>query len=342
MQVEVNVRGLDLERVPDAARRLEAAGVHVLADGEIRRDPFISLALAAAATERIGLASAITIAFARSPMVSAYSARNLHEISGGRFSLGLGTQVKRHVLRRFSGSWDRPGPQLRDYVQAVRAIWRCWDEGVALDHHGPYYQIDLMSPEFDLGPDPNGPIDLAVAAVNAYNLETAARYADTVRLHAFCTPAYLREVIVPQLDRSSPEGAGRPTIVGGGFIATGADEAEVAAARETARGRIGFYGTTRTYRGVLEHHGWGGLADDLRARSDAGRWSELADLVDDEVLDTFTTSAPYAGIGEAVRARYGGIVDRVQFPCPSLDDDWDGFAEAVASVAQPTSMSGDR
>lgn len=336
MQVEVNVRGLQLADVAPAAQRLDAAGVDVLADGEIRRDPFVSLTVAAAATERIRIASAITIAFARSPMVTAYAARNLHELSGGRFSLGLGTQVKRHVLRRFAAAWERPGPRLRDYVQAVRAIWRAWDTGASLAHHGDFYTVDLMTPEFDLGPNPHGPIDLAVAAVNAYNLATASHVADTVRVHAFCTPAYLRDVILPRLEAARPAGRGGPRVVGGGFVATGATEQEVARAREAARSRIAFYGTTRTYRGVLEHHGWSELADELRRRSDAGRWDALANVVPDEVVDAFTTTAGYGALGPALQARYGGIVDRVQLPCPALDGDWDAFAATVAAVQHPT------
>ena len=330
MQVEVNVRGIDLEQVVEVARRLEAAGVDVVADGEIRRDPAVSLTMVAGATSRIRIATAVTIAFARSPMVNAYTARNLHELSRGRFSLGLGTQVKRHVQRRFSADWDRPGPRLRDHVRAIRDIWRAWDEGGSLEHRSDHYTIDLMTPEFDLGPNPHGAIDLAVAAVNPYNLATAARYADTVRLHAFGTPAHLHEVVLPELDANS-DGV-RPTVVGGGFVATGADEAAVVEAREASRARIAFYGTTRTYRPVLDHHGWGDLAVDLRSLADAGRWEELAAVVPDDVVDTFVTAATYDRIAPAIAERFAGLVDRVQLPCPPIEADWEGFATAVDAI----------
>lgn len=331
MQVEANVRGLELSQVVPAARLLEDAGVDVIADGEIRRDPLITMAILAGTTHRVGLATAVTIAFARSPMVLATAARNLNELSSGRFSLGLGTQVKRHIERRFGARWSAPGPHLRDYVRAVRDIWRCWHEGSELDHHSEHYTLDLMTPEFDLGPDPNGPIDLAVAAVNRYNLTTAARFADTVRLHPFCTSDYLTDVVLPQLDAAAGS-RGRPLVVGGGFIATGADEQEVQCAREAARARIAFYGSTRTYRGVLDHHGWGELCVDLRALSEDGRWEEMSGIVPDEVVDAFATVGTYDTIASQIADRYAGSVDRAQLPCPRLDGDWEGFTAAVAST----------
>ena len=329
MQVEVNIRDIEIHDVVAAAQRLEAVNVDIVSDGEIRRDPFVTMALVAGATTRIGLATAVTIAFARSPMVVAYAARNLHDLSGGRFSVGLGTQVKRHIERRFSESWERPGPRLREYVRAVRNIWQAWDGETELAHHGEHYNLDLMTSEFALPPSRHGKIDLAVAAVNPYNLATAARYADTVRLHPFCTPSYLTDVILPTLDDAADS---RPAVVGGGFIATGGNEESVWRSREAARHRIAFYGTTRTYHPVLRHHGWGELAINLRRRADEGRWDELAELVPEEVMEEFVTSATYDRLGAALAKRYLGKLDRIQLPCPPFDAPWGDFATAVADI----------
>jgi probable F420-dependent oxidoreductase len=345
VQVEVNIRSVGMSALAEAAARLEATGVDVVADSEVRRDPFLTVALLAATTSRVGLASAVTIAFARSPMVVAYGARNLNEMTCGRFHLGVGTQVKRHILRRFSARWESPGPMLRDYLQALRDTWYSWENTTPLAHESANYTIDLMTPEFDLGPDPFRPIPIEVAAVNSFNVGVAASLGDAIRLHAFSTPDFVRRSIVPTLVGSaalSPQGAGRPfDIIGGGFIATAVDEEGVVSQRAAARRRIAFYGSTRTYLAVLETHGWTELGTDLRALADAGRWEEMAGIVPDEVVDEFVTSGTYDEIASKIESRYGGILTRVQLPCPPDDADWDAFGamlERVHRIPNPSTL----
>ncbi|MGH3660593.1 MAG: TIGR03617 family F420-dependent LLM class oxidoreductase [Micromonosporaceae bacterium] len=337
MRVEATLRHLPTGEVQAAASALEAAGAHALCDSEIRRDPLLSMTLAAAATSTLELATAVVIAFPRSPMVTAYAARNLCDYSGGRFRLGLGTQVRGHIERRFSTAWSSPGPQLRDYLLAVRTIWRSWQTGDRLSYQGRFYSFDLMTPEFDLGPGAAGAPRLDIAAVNPYNLELAGELCDGVRLHSFTTPSYVREVALPRL-RAGAARAGRRlrdvTVMGGGFIATGATPEEVRDSREKARARVAFYGSTRAYRRVLEHHGWESLHEELRELVRAGRWDDLSGVVPDRVLDAFCTTAPYPDLAAAVRDRYGGLVDQVQLACPALGSPgWSAFTDACAGLA---------
>ena len=339
VEVEVNIRQVPLHLVGDAARSLESAGVDVVADSEVRRDPYLTMAVIAGVTERIRLATAISIAFSKSPMVHAYSARNLNELSHGRFHLGLGTQVKQHVIRRFGSDWGRPGPHLEDCVVAIRDIWHTWETGDPLVHRSEHYSIDLMTPEFDLGPDPHGAIPIEIAAVNSYNIGVAARLADGLRLHAFSTAAYIREIIKPTVEQAVHAAGRSPDsvrLIGGGFIATGETEQEVESARETARRRVGFYGSTRTYRPVLEHHGWGELGEELRRIVDAGQWDRLAAAVPDEVLEAFVCAGTYAEIVPELAARYLGTVDRVQLPWPGGEHgtafDRDRFRAFIAEI----------
>lgn len=338
MKVEASLRTTPLSDAAATAAALEKAKVDVVSDAEVRRDPFVSLTLAATGTRSVTLASAVTIAFPRSPMVVAYSARNVHDYSAGRFRLGIGTQVKRHIERRFGTPWDAPGPRLRDYVLALRAIWQTWQTGAVLDHQGRYYSLTSMTPEFDLGPSEHDTIGIDIAAVNPYNLELAGELCDGVRLHPFNTPAYVRDVVWPRLSAGAARGA-RDTsellVCGCGFVATGATAAEVEFAREQARARVAFYGSTLAYRPVLEHQGWGELQTELRELVRRERWDELTDRVPDEVLDAFCTAAPYTHLAARVADRWGGLVDMVQLPSPGLRDcDWEAFAVAVGDLAQ--------
>lgn len=319
MRVEAALGDVPWEELPRLARAIEALGFDSIAQPELTRDPFIPLAVAATATSRIRLATAVAIAFPRSPTVVAYAARNLHDLSHGRFVLGLGTQVKGHIERRFGVPWDAPGPRLRDYVQAVRAVWQAWQQQRPLVYRGRYYSLTLMTPEFDPGPSAYGIPSIHIAAVNAYNLQLAGELADGLRIHPFSTPEYTRDVIWPNLHRGARR-AGRTLhtfeIVAGGFIATGRTEDAVQEARERARYRIGFYGSTRSYRAVLEHHGWAALNETLRVLAARGRWDELAGAVADEVADAFCICGTYATIAERIAARLGGLVDTVVFPLP--------------------------
>lgn len=337
MRVEASLRATPTGDITVTAAELERAGAGAVSDSESSRDPMLTMAMAAVSTERIGLATGVTIAFPRSPMVLAYGARMLHDQSGGRFRLGLGTQVEQHMERRFGVPWDSPGPRLRDYLQALRAIWSSWDTGEPLQHAGPFYAMDLMTPEFSPGPTPYGRVAVDLAAVNPYNLELAAELADGVRLHVFSTPAYVRDVVGPRLAAGAARSGRELTgfeVYGGGFVATGAGPEDVTRAREQARARVAFYGSTMAYLPVLRHHGWGDLREQLRELVRHERWDDLAAAVPDHVLDEFCTAAPYPELAAALRERWAGLVTTVQVPAPvPYAAGWDGFAGACAAIA---------
>jgi probable F420-dependent oxidoreductase len=297
-----------------AAHAAEADGYDCVQSNELRHDPFAPLAFAALATERIALATSVAIAFPRSPMIVANQAWDLARHSNGRFVLGLGSQVKAHNERRFSVPWIAPAERLGEYVRALRAIWRAWETGAKLDFKGQHYNFTLMTPEFSPGPQGLPMIPVAMAAVGPVMLRTAARVADSVRLHGFATRKYLQEVVRPMLAAElAASGKSFPgfEVTGGGFIATGPDDAAVQAAAEKMRYRVAFYGSTPAYRPVFEVHGIGDLGARLHEKVREGKWNEISKLVPDDVLDLFVARAPYEGIAEAIEQRFGGVVDTV-------------------------------
>jgi probable F420-dependent oxidoreductase len=318
MLVETGLREFPMPRVAEMARLAEEIGFDGLTFSEVRHDPFIVAAVAASATTRIHLATSVAIAFPRSPMVVAQATHNLQELSGGRFTVGLGTQVRGHITGRFSSVWDSPGPRLREYVESLNAIWACWQNGTPLDYRGRFYQFTLMTPEFNFGPIPH-PLRIDLAAINPYNLETAGTLASGLRVHGFNTAEYLEEVIWPTV-ADAAERAGRPLddfeVIGGGFIASGPDEDAVRESREAMRRRVAFYGSTRAYAPIFEHHGWGGLGSALRELIAQSRWGDLHTLIDDEVLDRFCIAGTYDTLPDRVRSRLGGIVDRISLSLP--------------------------
>lgn len=339
MRVEAFAIGKRWAEVQAAARRAEEAGFDRLAVPEVTGDPFLALGAATAATSRIGLTTAIALAFPRSPMVVAQTAWSLQLESGGRFTLGLGTQVKPHIERRFSVPWDKPAARMREYVESLRAIWRTWEKGEPLRYEGEHYRFSLMTPEFS--PEPTGlpRVPVYVAAVRPTMIETVASYADGIRLHGFCTRRYLDEVAVPRIEAGLAR-AGRPRgtfeVCGGGFVATGPNEAAVSNLREVIRYRVAFYGSTPTYRPVLELNGWGALADELHAMSRSGRWAEMAGRVTDEVLDEFVVCAPYAELAPAVEARFGGRTDSLEVLLPfEIEPELTSALAALRAVASP-------
>lgn len=319
MRVETNLREVPFNEVGEAARLAEDLGFDSIAQSEVRRDPFISLAVVALNTNRVELAPAVAIVFPRSPMIVAYGSRNLHELSNGRFALGVGTQVKGHIQRRFSMEWDRPGPRMREYILALHAIWDCWEKGERLNFQGDFYSFNLMTPEFNLGPNEHGRIKVQLAAVNKYLIRTAGELCDGLRVHSFATPEYIRDVIWPNVLKGAQK-SGRSLdnfeMIGGGFTATGADEEAVTKAREWVRYRIAWYASTRTYLPVLEHHGWEDINPELRKIIAEERYDDLPSLISDEILDTFCISGTYDTIADAARQRIAGLTDRLSFPLP--------------------------
>ncbi len=302
-----------------AARQAEAAGYDAAMTVELGHDVFAALAIAALATERVELTPSVAVAFPRSPTVLASQAWDLQANSRGRFVLGLGSQVKGHNERRFGITWSAPAPRLRDYVQALRAIWRCWETRGKLDFHSEHYTLTLMTPDFS--PEPTGlpMVPVTLAAVGEAMLRVAGQVADGVRLHPLCSRRYLEEVCLPQIEVGRQRGGRRREnfdVHGGGFVVTGPDEATVAAGMEAVRRRIGFYGSTRTYMPILVLHGLQELGQRLHRMSVEGRWDEMGALVTDDVVRIFAACGTYREIAAAVEQRYGGAADSIDLDFP--------------------------
>jgi len=314
MRVETIVPLDDWRAVGDAAKRAEALGFDGVFTSEIAHDPFIPLAFAALASERLSLSTGIAVCFPRSPMVTANLAWDLQAQSGGRFRLGLGTQVKGHNERRFSVPWSPPIPRLREYMQALRAIWRTWETGERLAFEGEHYQFSLMTPEFAPKPSGQPPVPITIAAVNPGMMGLAGRVADGVSLHFFATRRYLEKVAMPRIEEGLAE-VGRPRstfgVWGGRFIATGPDEATVKQQIEWARYRIAFYGSTRTYHRVLAEHGWEDLGLELHEMSKKGQWKDMASRVTDEVIREFVAVGTYDTIAGEIEKHLGGLSDAI-------------------------------
>lgn len=297
----------------------EEAGFDALAYPEIAHDPFIPLAMASTRTSRISLRTAIAVAFARSPMNTANLAWDLHAESNGRFVLGLGTQVQAHVEKRFSGTWTKPRSQLREYVQAIRAIHRAWEKKEKLRFVGEHYRFTLMTPEFSPTPTGRAPVPIYTAAVRPGMIELAGEVADGVRLHGFMTRKYMDEVVTPALTRGlDKRGRARSNfeVCGGGFVATGPDDASTEKMRELIRYRIAFYASTPAYAPVLEVHGLTSLGEKLRTMTLAGRWHEMAKEIPDDVLDLFCVAAPWRDLRPKLEARFSGVTDSLELAVP--------------------------
>jgi len=301
------------------AAAAEAAGFDGVMTAELGHDVFAPLSFAALATERIELTPSVAVAFPRSPTITAIQAWDLQANSNGRFVLGLGSQVKGHNERRFGISWSPPAPRLRDYIRALRAIWRCWETGEKLDYQGDHYKLTLMTPDFS--PEPTGlpMVPVAIAAVGGAMLRVAGEVCDGVRLHPLCSRRYLEEVCLPAIAegmRRSERSRAHFDLHGGGFVATGPDGKAVAEAMERARQRIAFYASTRTYLPVLSLHGLEELGAKLHALSVRGRWNDMAAEVPDEVVDIFAACGTYDQIASAIAARFGGLADSIEMSFP--------------------------
>ena len=297
-----------------AARRLEAAGYAGGFSFEGRHDPFLPLAVAAQQTERLELMPGIAIAFARNPMILANIAYDLHLLSRGRFILGLGTQIRPHVERRFGMPWSRPAARMREMVLAIRAIWDRWQNGTRLDFRGEFYQHTLMTPVFDPGPNPYGLPRIFCAGVGPKMTEAVGEVADGFFVHPFHTPEFVKQTTLPALARGLEKSGRRLDdfeISCQMILVTGRDEEQLVASRNGARAQISFYGSTPAYRPVLEQHGQGALQDELNRLSKEGKWLEMAGLVDDDLLEKIAIVAPRSEVAAKVRERCGAWADRV-------------------------------
>jgi probable F420-dependent oxidoreductase len=342
MKVDVAVRG-PLRDAGRKAHRLEQAGYDGVWAAETSHDPFPTVTLAAAATSTVDVGTGIAVAFARNPMNLATLGHDLQVLSEGRFILGLGSQVQAHIDRRFSMPWSRPADRMREMVQAIRAIWACWNEEAPLAFEGEFYRHTLMPPFFNPGPSPFGPPRVFVAGVGPRMIEVAGEVADGFLCHGFTTASYLLASVMPALERGLARGNRERAdieVTAPGFIVTGRDDEEMARSAAGVRRQLAFYGSTPAYRPVLEHHGWGDLQSDLHQMAREGRWEQMGDRIDPDMLDAFAVAGPPREIAHLVAERYGDTVDRINAYSPFDVDDglWAlvrrGFAEL--SPAHPS------
>jgi len=317
----------DLESIPDYARKVEALGYDCLWSAETQHDPFLPLAVAATVTSKIKLGTSIAVAFPRSPMILAQISWDLAKASGGRFILGLGSQVKGHNERRFSVKFESPAPKMREVVLAMRAIWDCWQNGTTLAFKGQFFRFDLMTPFFNPGPIEHPTISVYIAGVNPTMCRVAGEVCDGLHVHPFNSPKYLRELVRPAVEEGMAK-AGRAradfTYATSSFVIVGDTEQEITRQKQAVKQQIAFYASTRTYEPVLAAHGWQDLVPHLHRKSVEGDWKGMADLITDEMLETYAVVGSYATIAARLKERYAGLLDRTAFyqpdKQPTLDD----------------------
>lgn len=322
------------------ANLLEAQGYDGAWAAEAGHDPLLIVAGSSPSTTTLELGTAIVVAFARSPMITATIANDVQLLSKGRLLLGLGSQIKPHIEKRYSMPWSHPAARMREYVLAMRAIWSCWNEGTKLDFRGEFYKHTLMTPFFNPGQNPYGAPRIFLAAVGELMTEVAGEVADGLLVHPFTTEHYLREVTLPALERGFAK-AGRSRkgfqISYSGLLATGASAAALDKAKSKVRGQIAFYGSTPAYRVVLERHGWGALQTQLNALSREGAWDAMGPLIDDEVLNAFSVVASPDLVGVEVQRRFSDVIDRFNLYMPyALDDD--ARRAVIEGLRTPTSL----
>ncbi|MEM7748795.1 MAG: TIGR03617 family F420-dependent LLM class oxidoreductase [Pseudomonadota bacterium] len=327
---------LDLGSVYDDAKLLEELGYDALVVEETKDDPFAIMALAAQATTTLKLGTAVSIAFPRSPTVMAMCAWTIQKLSKGRFTLGLGPQVRGHIQRRFGMQWSPPGPWMREYVQAVRAVWDCWQNETELNVQGDHYNINLMVPLFNPGPIDHPDIPIHLAAVNKVMCRVAGEVADGIRPHPVCTPSYIAEVMLPEAQAGARR-AGRALdqfqVAMKPLTASAPTQEELVPKIRDARARIAFYASTPSYRAAFDHLGLGALADECKILSRAQRWEELPDKISDEILDQFAVIGTYDEIGDRLCERFGDVVTNIEFSIAAQTDaEKQRLAELAAQV----------
>lgn len=313
MKIDVAIMAPTLRSVPYIATTAEETGFDGLWTSETQHDPFLPLALVAEHTSRIEFGTAIAVAFARSPTSLAQIAWDLSKASRGRFILGLGTQIKAHVERRFAMPWESPAPKLREMILAMRALWQAWQGDGKINFRGEFYKITLMTPFFNPGPIDHPDIPIYIAGVNEHLCRVAGELCQGFHVHPFHTPEYIRQIVLPNI-KLGAEKAGRSRaemqMVSSIFVATNDKE------REMARQQISFYASTPTYKSVLEVHGWGELSEKLGALAVRGKWNEMPALISDEILNEVAVVAPREEVVERIKQKYAGLLDRVMFYVP--------------------------
>ena len=334
MKVDAGQYAPTVDAAADAAVAAERDGYDGWWAFETQIDPFLGCAVAAERTDRIDIGTSIVVAFARNPMTVALQANDVQSLSGGRFTLGLGSQIKPHITRRYSMPWSKPAARMREFILAIRAIWKCWAGDGKLDFQGDFYTHTLMAPFFNPGPNPHGNPKVMLAAVGPLMTRTAGEVADGVLIHAFSTERYLREATLPALEEGFQR-AGRTgegfEITAPAFVVARDTEEEIAEGAASVKQQIAFYGSTPAYRPVLELHGWGDLQDELQAMTKRGEWDRMGELISDEVLHEFAViGTPEDAIAE-VKRRYGDVCTRITLTLPDDRDEsrWAALFDAL-------------
>jgi probable F420-dependent oxidoreductase len=337
MKFDVNIYPNDLNSAAETARQAEAYGFDGLWTSETAHNPFLPLTHAAAATQRINLGTAIAIAFPRSPMVMAQLGWDLAAQSKGRFILGLGTQVKAHITKRFSTEWKAPVPRLREYIESMRAIWLSFQTGSPLRYTGNHYRFTLMTPFFSPGAIQTPEIPIYIAGVNDGLCRLAGALCQGFHVHPFHTVRYLKELIIPNIEHGAAK-AGRSradcALSCAIFVVTGESDEEIRDNAGFVRSQIAFYASTPSYSAVMDKHGWLDLHQQLNAMAREGRWYEMGELISDEMLNEFAVIAPADELASAVKSRYEGLLDRVSyyFPFAAGETDKEKLWRGAAAV----------
>ena len=333
---------LDVARIGEAAAQVEELGYDALVVEETKDDPYQILAMAAVATTTLGLGTSVAMAFPRSPTVTALSSWTLQKASSGRAILGLGSQVRGHIRRRYGMEWSAPGPWMRDYVGAVRAVWQCWQDRTPLNYESEHYRLSLMVPLFDPGPIDHPDIPIQVAAINPNMCGVAGEVADGIRLHPVCSPLFITDVMAPAVERGAAR-AGRDAAEVDWcmkpLVATAPDAATLSNVVRTVRDRVGFYLSTPAYQAAFDVHGWTDEAQQAASMSKEQRWEEIPRLVSDEMLHTIATVGTRDQIGRLLAERYGALIDRIEFSLPVNNPEDGEHLTAILTELQTTTRS---
>jgi probable F420-dependent oxidoreductase len=334
MHVSMTVPTEDLREVRTIYPELEAVGYDRAFSFEAKHNPFIPLAVAGEHTSSIELGTAIAIAFARTPMTLANAAWDLQTVTGGRFTLGLGSQIRPHIEQRYGMPWSKPAARMREMVLGIRAIFDAWQDGVPLSFDGEFYTHTRMIPAFDPGPNPFGPPPIFTAGFGPRMTAVAGEVADGFLVHPVNTRRSLHELTMPAIAQGARR-AGRSSddvqVVCVTIVVTGRDEEEMRRSREAVREQLAFYGTTPAYLPVFELEGYGDLHPELKRLANESRWREMAALIDDELIETIAVVGEPESIGEKVRARLAGISEHVSLVNNRAPDPHH-FAEVVADL----------
>ena len=330
MKIDAGLVFGNLRQVPTVAQAAEALGFDAIWTSETQHEALLPLPLVAEHTQRLQFGTAIAVAFARSPTILAHIAWDLAAQSGGRFILGLGTQVKAHIERRFGLTWESPAAKLRETILAIRAVWDCWQNGTSLNFRGRFYRLTLMSPFFNPGPIATPQVPIFIAGVNAALCQLAGELADGFHVHPFHSAKYLREVILPAIQAGAARrGRTRRDVQTTSSVFVITNEAE----REMVRAQVAFYASTPSYRAVLDCHGWGAAGERLSHLAARREWGDMPREITDEMLEAFAVVTTPDELPTQLIARYDGLLDRIALYVPFVpgerDDRWRALAEAL-------------